>query len=256
MGATVATGSKETQPMSQRFAVKAAILAFAIPAAYFSAVPAFAADDEPKPRTITVSGQGEVKSVPDEAQLSAGVVTQAQTAADALAANSRMMNRVFTTLKQLGIPDKAMQTSEFSVSPQYQNDRNGNATPKIIGYQVSNNVSVTVNDLAKLGPTIDVLVGSGANTLGSVSFGIRDPKPLDAKAREAAVHDAMDKAAQYATAAGLQLGPILSIEEGSAGRVASLFQPRMMAALPEAPPPIAAGEESASASVSVTFEIR
>jgi uncharacterized protein YggE len=212
---------------------------------------ALAAEDEPQPHTLTVSGEAEVKAVPDQAELSAGVVTQSATAADALATNSKAMNRVFATLKQLGIPEKSMRTSEFTVSPQYQN-RNGNAE-RIVGYQVSNSVSVTIDDLARLGPAIDVLVGSGANSLGSVTFEIRDPKPLEAQARADAIRDAMLKAETYAKAAGLQLGPIVNISEGSE-------QPRpMFRAMAMAPsnaaPPIAAGEQSVSASVSVTFQI-
>lgn len=216
----------------------------------FSAGAAAAADQEP--RTITLTGQGEAKAAPDRAILSAGVVTQAPSAAAALAANRNAMNRVFTTLKQLGIPDRAMQTSEFTVSPQYQNDRNGNSQ-RIVGYQVTNTVSVTLDDLLKLGPAIDVLVGSGANTMGGIGFSIRDPKPLEAEARTAAMHDAMEKAQVYAKAAGVQLGAILAISEGGAAP-----RPMMRMAMANAPmdsTPIATGEESISANVSVTFEI-
>jgi uncharacterized protein YggE len=235
--------------MQNRYSAKVFASAFFI----FAAFQAPASGAESQPRTISVSGQGEVKTVPDEAQLTAGVVTQAPTAADALAANARAMNRVFATLKQLGIPDRAMQTSEFSVSPQYQTNHNGDTTQKIIGYQVSNDVTVTIDDLAKLGPAIDVLVGSGANSLGSVSADIRDPEPLEAQARAAAIHDAMDKAETYAKAAGLQLGPILSVSEGGGEQPRPMF--RTVMAPRAAATPIAAGEESVSASVNVTFAI-
>ncbi len=242
--------------MHPRISANLVVSTLAVWAALLSSPFALAANEAPRPHTISVSGQGEVKAAPDEARLSAGVVTQATTAADALAANSRAMNRVFATLKQLGIPDKAMQTSDFSVSPQYQTYRNGNVVtaPKIIGYQVTNTVSVKIDNLAKLGPAIDVLVGSGANSLGSVSFDIRDPKPLETQAREAAVHDAMEKAATYAKVAGLRLGSILSIDEASE-QPRPIYRAMAMAA-PMAAPPIAAGEESVSATVSVTFEIQ
>lgn len=164
------------------------------------------------------------------------------------------MNEVFATLKRIGIPEKSIQTSEFSVTPQYSNERNGNAQ-RIVGYQVTNNVSVTVDDLAKLGPALDALVASGSNSLGGVSFSIHDPKPLLAQARAAAMKDAMARAKTYAGAAGLQLGPILSIAEGGAEVPRPLFVKAMDAMAP-ASTPVAAGEESVSASVSVTFEIR
>jgi uncharacterized protein YggE len=215
---------------------------------------AAAADTAVPQRTITVSGEGEAKAVPDEAHLSAGVVSEARKAADALAANTRAMNEVFATLKRFGIPDKAIQTSEFSVEPQMQPERNGNSAAKISGYMVSNTVNVTV-DLPKLGPALDALVASGANSLGSVAFAIRDPKPLLARARAKAIKDAMERAQSYATAGGLALGPILSVSEGGAEMPRPIYAARMMAAAP-APPPVAAGEESVSTNVTVTFEIR
>ncbi len=219
--------------------------------------PCMAAGDT-TPRTMTVSGQGEVKAVPDEAVLSAGVTTQARNAADALAANSRAMNAVFDALKRIGVPDKSIQTSDFSVSAQYQTDQHGVTTQKIFGYQVSNNVTVVVDDLTRLGSAIDALVSSGANSMGDIAFTIRDPKPLLTEARADAVKDALQRANTYASAAGVTLGPITSIGEN--GEEAPRPMRRMMAmaeaSAAPAPTPIAAGEESITAGVSLTFELR
>lgn len=209
----------------------------------------------PAPRLLTVSGDGEVKAKPDQATLSAGVVTQAKTAADALAANTRAMNAVFATLKRLGIPDKAIQTSNFSVTPEYP-DYNSKEPRRIISYEVSSTVSVAVDDLDKLGPALDALVSSGANSLGEIAFSIRDPKPLMAQAREAAVKDAQAKAGTLARAAGVSLGPIVSINEGAISTPQPLYRAVAMAAAPAAPPPISAGETSITASVSVSWQIR
>jgi uncharacterized protein YggE len=211
---------------------------------------------EPVPRLLTASGQGEVKAKPDQATLTAGVVSNAKAAADALAANSRKMNLVFATLKRFGIADKSIQTSNFSVSPQYP-DYNSKEPRRIIGYEVSNTVTVTVDDLDKLGPALDALVASGANSLGDIAFSVRDPKPVEAQARAAAVHDATQKADAMARAAGVTLGPIVSLSEGEVA--APVLPMRRMMAAPmaaAAPPPVAAGEESITASVTVTWEIR
>jgi uncharacterized protein YggE len=208
----------------------------------------------PIQRTITVSGEGEAKAAPDEAHLRAAVVTQARKAADALAANSRAMNQVFAALKRLGIPDKSIQTSNFTVEPQYKSDRNGDSTQAISGYQVSNEVVVTVDDLTKLGPALDALVTSGANSLGSMDFTIRDPKPMMAAARGAAMKDAASRAETYAAAGGFQLGPILAVNESGAEMpepVMARPMMRMAAAVP-----VASGENTVSATVTVTFEIR
>jgi hypothetical protein len=210
---------------------------------------------QPEQRLLTVSGTGEAKAVPDQATISAGVVTEAKTAGDALSANSRAMNAVFATLKRFGIPDKAIQTSNSSVSPQYP-DYDSKQPRRIIGYQVSNTVTVTVDDLTKLGPALDALVSSGANSLGDIAFSIHDDKPLLAQAREAAVKDALAKAQMLSRAAGVSLGPIVSIgEEGTAAPVRPMYR-MAVAAAPAAPPPVAAGEESLTVNVTISWEIR
>ena len=206
------------------------------------------------PRVLTVSGQGEVHGTPDQAMLSAGVVTSARTAASALADNSRAMNEVFATLKRAGIADKDMQTSNFSVQPQYATDKNGNTLQDITGYQVSNTVNVRVNEMSKVGPTLDALVSSGANSIGDIAFTIKDPKPLLAEARAAAVADAIARAQTLARAAGVTLGPITSIGENSYSEPRPLYRVAMAAA--PAQTPIAAGEESVTAGVSITWSIR
>ncbi|HEY1612776.1 MAG TPA: SIMPL domain-containing protein [Rhizomicrobium sp.] len=229
-------------------AILSAAMGFAVLGA-----PSALADGTPGPRTISVSGQGDIKAPPDQASLSSGVVTQARTAADALAGNTRAMNAVFATLKRLGIPDKQIQTSDFSVTPQYPPDRAGSDTGRITGYRVSNEVTATV-DLAKLGPALDALVAAGSNSIGNIAFAIRDPKPLLAAARAAAVADAIARAQTYAKAGGVSLGPILSISEAGAEEPHPVY--RMAMAPMSAAAPVAGGQESIDASVNVTFQIR
>ena len=238
--------------------VAAALCLAASAVALLPADHARAAENPLFARTISVTGEGEISGKPDMARLSAGVVTQATTAAAAMTANTTAMNRVFATLKMSGIPDNKIQTSNFSVQPQYPPFRpDAPENRNIIGYQVSNQVSVTLDDLTKLGPALDALVRSGANQLGEVSFSIANPKPLAERARAAAVADAMAKARTLAAAAGVNLGPLLSLQEGTAfrpGPVPMFAQAR--AALAPAPPPIAAGEQSVSVNVTMTYGIQ
>jgi hypothetical protein len=218
-----------------------------------AAAPALAQGAVPAPRSITVSGEGEAKAAPDQAQLQAGVLTTARKAGDALAANTKAMNQVFAALKRLGIPDKAIQTADFSVNPQNAPDRNGNASQQITGYQVSNQVVVTV-EMAKLGAALDALVASGANNLGGMTFSIHDPKPLLAQARAAAMKDAVQRAETYAAAGGFKLGPILAVTE-SGSETPPPFAPRPMMRMAAAVP-VASGENTIGATVTVTYEIR
>jgi uncharacterized protein YggE len=205
------------------------------------------------PRIISMGGHGEVKAAPDQVQVNAGVTTNAATAAQALAANTTRMTGVFAALKKAGIAEKNIQTINFSVSPQYTNGAN-NERPHLTGYQVSNDVSVRLDDVSRLGATLDALVTAGANQMNGINFSIRDTAAMLQKARESAIADARDRAETYARAAGVTLGPIQSISEGGGSGPVPMFKAvRIMAA---APVPVAAGEESVTADVSVVWEIR
>ena len=207
--------------------------------------------------TITVTGQGEAKGVPNQAQLSAGVTTTATTADAALAENARKMNGVFAALKRMGVPERSIRTSNFSVSPQYPPyNQNATGPQRIVGYQVSNQVDVTLDDVKKLGAALDALVAAGANQINSVGFAIRDTATLLNSAREAAIADAIKRAQTYTHAADVTLGSVLSIQETSFEVPRPMYRMEAMAAAPPDSTPTAAGEQSVTASVTVVFEIR
>jgi uncharacterized protein YggE len=210
-------------------------------------LPALAAD----PHTIAMTGHGEIKAVPDMAAVNAGVTTNAPTAAAALAANSARMSQVFDALKKLGIPERNIQTTGFSVSPQYTNGDNINPR-HLTGYQVNNEVSVRLDDVSRLGTALDTLVGAGANQMNGIGFDIATPAPLLEKARAQAIADARARAQTYAQAAGVSLGPIVSISEGG-GEAQPRPMYRVMAMA--APVPVVAGEQSVTADVTVVWEI-
>jgi len=225
----------------------------AVLAAGLSAFTPLAAQADPA-HTITVSGNGEARGVPDQAELSAGVTTVAPTAAAALADNARTMTGVFDTLKRLGVPERAIQTSNFSVSPQYPPyNANDRGTQKIVGYQITNQVNVTLDDTRKLGPALDALVNAGANQISSVSYSIRDGAALEAKAQEQAVTNARARAEVYAKAAGVTLGGVITISEVSVEAPRPMY--RAMAVQQAPATPTAAGEQSVTANVTVVFEI-
>ena len=104
-------------------------------------------------RIISLSGHGEVRATPDIAYVTSGVVTQGATAAEALAANTKAMTDLFAALKDSGIEDRDVQTSNFSVQPRY--NFSNNQAPKMVGYDVSNNVTVTLRKVDTLGALLD-----------------------------------------------------------------------------------------------------
>jgi uncharacterized protein YggE len=204
-------------------------------------------------RTISMTGHGEMKAAPDQVQVNAGVTSSAATAAAALTANTARMKGVFDALRKMGVPERAIQTINFSVSPQYTGGAN-NERPRLTGYQVNNEVSVRLDDVSKLGAALDALVTAGANQMNGINFSIREPAPLLEKARAAAVADARARAETYAKAAGVTLGPVQSISEGGSEPPRPMYKVMAMAA--ERSVPVAAGEESVTADISVVWEIR
>lgn len=216
-------------------------------------VPALAADNAPPQRTIIVTGEGEVLGKPDQARVVAAVVNQAPTADAAAQENATAMNRVLSAISAVGIPPNKIQTSNYSVQPQYSSVT-ASTNRNITGYQVTNELTITVDDLSKLGAISDTLVRNGANQLGGVAFTIADPKPLTDRARTAAVNDARAKAQTLAEAAGVRLGPLLSIQEGP-----GVFRPTPFAApraLEAASTPIAIGEQPIIVAVTLTYAIQ
>lgn len=221
------------------------------------ALPAFAEENAKMPRTITLSGHGEVRAAPDLAVVTAGVMSSAENARDALSANNKSMTDLLAALKNAGIDPKDIQTSNFSVSPRYEYTQDGSRPPKISGYDVSNTVSVTVRKLDALGPVLDQLVTVGSNQINGIQFLIDKPDPLNDEARKLAVADASRKADILATAAHVKLGHILSISEaGGYQPPAPVFAKAMPAgAADESSVPIAQGEQAVAADVNIVWEL-
>ena len=132
-----------------------------------------------------------------------------------------------------------------------------NQPPKLAGYRASNTVTVRVRDLSKLGTLLDQSVGSGANELRGLSFGLSERGGHQDDARRRALQDAMRKAKLYAETGGVKLGALRAVTEEAFGfPVAKFAQPRMAMAADAAPPvPIEGGELSVKARVQVTYAI-
>lgn len=241
-------------------AAAAVALCTAVAVMSTASAPVAAADADVPLRTISVSGHGETMGTPDRAHLSAGVITEGRTAAEALAANSRAMNQVFEALKRTGIPDKKIQTSNINIEPQYPPYNGNGQQPErhIVGYQVTNTVNVTVDGIDKVGPVLDALVKSGANQSYGISFDFAEPKPLEERARRDAVEEAAAKAHTLADAAGVHLGPILNINEGGYVRPVPVTRLEgIVNQLPQAfAAQVAAGQQAVSVDVSIVYEIQ
>lgn len=220
-----------------------------------SAAPEAAAQNDAAARVIVVTGEGEASAAPDMAVLSIGVETEGATASEALRENSAQMNATIKKLKELGVADKDIQTSGLSVNPRYDYERN-RAAPPIVGYTASNTATVRLRDLGAAGAAIDQAAQTGANRLNGISFAFADPQPLYDAARRDAVAQARAKAELLTDAAGVGLGRLMSIQDGyvsAPGPQPLLARMEMAEAVPV---PLAAGESTVTARVTLIYEIK
>ncbi|MES1201424.1 MAG: SIMPL domain-containing protein [Pseudomonadota bacterium] len=205
---------------------------------------------------LSVNAEGKVTAAPDMGVISLGVVTDGDTAAAAMAANSQRMNALMAALRRAGIAERDVQTSNLSVNPQYQYVEN--QPPHLTGYQANNQVTVKVRNLARMGNVVDAAVAAGGNTVNGISFTFQDVDAQIDRARTDAITEARHRADLYAHALGMQVARVISVSEGG-GYSPPMPMPVMMMARAEAapaPPPVAPGEVDTTASVSVVFELR
>ena len=205
-----------------------------------------------KPATITVVGQGKASARPDTARVQAGVVTEAREAVEALEENNQAMEKLFKLLRREGIAEKDVQTSGFSVTPRYRRDQRGRRTNEIVGYEVRNQVRITVRELSKLGTLLDQLVSEGANQLYGITFSVDEPTELLDIARRRAMADARRKGELYAEEAGLKVIGVRSVSEQTYQVPRAPMVPR--AEYAAAAVPVAPGEQEFRVSVTVVYK--
>lgn len=166
--------------------------------------------------TLTVQGSASVTLQPDMAQVSVGVMTQAEAVAEASSANALAMDSVIAALKAAGIAQEDLATENYYVAPQYdyQYTSLGNSQ-KIIGYQVSNTLRVTVRQLDGLGQVLDAAMSAGANECYGITFLSSHANEATDQAMALAIAEANRKAELMAAAAGMQLVRMTSLKEGS-----------------------------------------
>jgi uncharacterized protein len=205
-------------------------------------------------RWVEVTGEGSISAAPDFAEVTLGVTSTGKKAGDAVAANAQAANALAALIKSEGVAPADIQTSTVSVSPMFSQPLpNQQTAPTVTGYSVSNNLSVRVRDIPRLGSLLDKAVTAGANSIYGIGFGHNDLSALLDKARPLAVADARRKAEIYAAAGGGKIGRLMVLtEEGS--RQPSMAFSRAYAAAPP-PTPIEAGEDKLTVTVNARFEL-
>jgi uncharacterized protein YggE len=202
-------------------------------------------------RTVSVTGVGRVAAAADLLVLDLAVETQAVTASDALAANNKQAAAVLSALKDHGIREQDVQTTQLSIDPVLaRQDPNDTQPPKIVGYQARNGLSAKLRDVPAAGAVIDAVVHAGGDAIRieGISFSFTDPARLLTEARKLAVADARDRAQQLVGGLDAGLGNVISVSESDPSGGPT---PRLFAAAAAVLP----GESEVTVSVTVGYEI-
>jgi uncharacterized protein YggE len=219
---------------------------------------ALPAQEAPRPGPGTVRGQGEatVTARPDQVRIEIGVVTQAQTAESAAGQNAKQTADVLATLKKELAAAAEVQTSGYSIQPNYRHSRDGNAPPTIVGYTASNMVQVKSTDVSTVAKVIDAATRAGANNIHGIQFTLKDEQNVRAEALRQATRNARASAEAMAAGLNMKLGRIVQISEGEANRVMPVRMEMMRAqADAGAATPIEPGNVQVRAVVTVTAEL-
>ena len=214
-----------------------------------------AAADTPQAPTLTANGEGSVMVVPDIAVVTIGVASRARTAGAALAQNSTDLTKAISAIKGASVDEKDIATSGFGIDPVYAEPKAGEVSqaPAIIGYSVSNSVTVTIRDVAKSGGILDQVVAAGANQVTGISFSLADAKSANDSALKSAIAAALAKGGLMAEAAGVKLVRILSVSTAESAPPRPVFAAMAMKAAPSVP--VMPGQQSVTASATITWEI-
>ncbi len=167
-----------------------------------------------KSETFTVTGEGKVSVKPDIATVNVGVQATGTTVKEVQDNLNKNINAVSAAVKQLGVDEKDIKTSNYNMYPTYDYTSN---RQRITGYQASSNLTIKVRDIEKANSVVDGATGAGANTVGGISFDVDDKTKAEDEARKLAVGDAKSKAQLAAKTAGFTLGKIINYQESTGG---------------------------------------
>ncbi len=214
-----------------------------------------AAQDSPRPHFVRASGEAIISAKPDRAEVTIAVSSRAPTAQAASTQNASESLRVLRSIKQALGSGGQVKTSGYSLAPQYDYS-NGHA-PRLTGYEASNSVIVTVDELSLLGKVIDAATTSGANNVNGISFTLRDSSAVREQALAEAATRARANAESLAKALQVQVIGLLEAEPTEAPVIRPLaksFRAAPMAM--QAATPIEAGDLDIRATVTVTLQVR
>lgn len=211
-----------------------------------------------QPSTITVSGDGRAFAIPDIAQLNVGVQTGRQvTAGVAMTKLKKSMDGVIAAVKAQGIDEKDIMTQSFWLNPVY--DYN-NGAQIARGFEAGQSLSIKVRDLDITSDVLGAATSAGANQAGGVQFTVDKPEGVQAEARAEAITEAKAKAEVLATQLGVELGDIISFNEGGGGYPVPMYYDKAMmnvggGRIEDQAVQLPVGEQEVNVTVSITYSL-
>jgi uncharacterized protein len=208
--------------------------------------------------TVSVSGHGSVNVPPDTASVNIGVDVIKPTLGEAQETATAQATAVIEAFEAAGIAPDDIQTDYFSVN--ILRDYSENADPTLItGFEIINQLRVTVRDTEQLGELLDAAVNAGANSIYGVTFYVDDQTAAASEARVEAVEDARTKAEELASAAGMTLGPVVAVSEGTTPIISPIYGMARGGGgmgMAESATPVEPGSTTVAVDVMMTFELR
>ena len=212
--------------------------------------------------TIRVSAKSEVYTKPDVAMISFSVVTEEKTASESMNKNAKKMNKIIEALKNEGVKDKDIKTTNFSIYPRYEWHKQVGVSyfPEgkrvLVGYETRQTIDVKIRNLDKIGEIIQTATNAGANQVGSLQFLVDNEEAFKKQAREEAIKKAKIKAKELAKELGVSLVRIVGFSENSSS---PRFYPLAKSTLnveDNSTPQIQTGQNKIEVNVTITYEIR
>lgn len=209
---------------------------------------------QPHGPSVRVRAEGAVEVAPDAATISVGIHVSRPNQKKAREEAAASATSIIAAVKDAGIPDRDIQTSTYSVTPQRNVESKGKPIG-IIGYDVRNTIAVTVRDLARLPAVLDAAMAASANQVSGPFFFIQHPEASEDQARRLAMSSARRRAEVLAAVEGRTLGAVRAITDGDSRGPAPRMAMMARAATMDTATPIEAGTERIVASVEVVWEL-
>lgn len=256
------------RPVLWAAAAALGILALFLLVKTFDAISLFGEGQNPQVNTITVTGTGTSSATPDIARISFAVQQSANDVKSAQDAATKKANEAVQAMKDLGIAEKDITTSDYSIAPQYARESSPcapgmlctqvlSSSNRITGYQVSERVEVTVRDTSKAGDVVSKLGTLGVQNVSGPNFTFDDDNGVLNDARAKAIQNAQDKAKELAKELGVSLGKVVSYsDQGGAYPMYDKAVSAQSAGMAQAAPILPVGEQERTASVQVTYRIQ